>query len=304
MSASRVRSASSAAFARRLAVLIAAGLLSAALLAPLVKIGVDAWRASGPAVDAGYDFGRAFRRLLQLCVLAAVLAGRRWLAPAGAIRIRGLLPTEAPWRRLAAGLALGCASFAVLIAGHLAAGGLAAAPQPFAAWPPALGFALLTGLVVALIEETIFRGWLLEGLRAASSAVPAVLLSSLLYSLAHFVTAVVRVRPGWDPLIGFRALGLHLAQPARWEIALPCLALAAIGVVLACAYLWSGSLPFAIGLHAGWVAILKMTPLALTPAIGSAWLYGAGGALAGAGGWLLIGLMLAGLRLGLRRAPS
>jgi membrane protease YdiL (CAAX protease family) len=199
---------------------------------------------------------------------------------------------------------LGVISFAALVAWHVAAGGLVATPQPPAAWPAALTFALLTGLLVAAIEETIFRGWLLAGLHAASTIVPAVLLSSLLYSLAHYVTAVVRVRPGWDPLIGLRALALHLAAPARLEIALPCLALAAIGAVLACAYLWSGSLPFAIGLHAGWVAVMKAAPLALTPAIGSEWLYGPGGALAGVGGWLLIALMLAVLRLGLRQARS
>jgi len=285
-------------FLMRLATLSSAGLLAAVLLAPLIKAAVDALRAAEPGLDSGYDFGRIFRRLLQISILTALLAGRRWLTQGRAIRVRGLRASQAPWSRFSLGLLSGIVSLSLFLASHAAwdgGGGLEIRLQPVAAWPPALAWALLTGLVVAAIEEMIFRGWLLEALRLSTPFAVAALVSSMLYGAAHFVAAAVRVRPGWDFLVGLQAVDLHLRALARPELAMVFLVLAAAGFVLACAYAWTASLPFAIGIHAGWVFVIKAAPL-MVPSMGIAWLHGSGGALSGIWSLVFLGALLVVLR--------
>ena len=203
--------------------LVAAGLLLAAILAPLVKAVEDARRAAGPPLDAGYDFGRIFRRLLQLSIIGALLAGRRWLWPHGMPRPRGLDAPRAPAAWFARGLAAGCGSFILFLVVQVAAGRLRFEPRSIDAWPVGILTALAAGVIVGGLEELIFRGWLMESLRR-ESVVLAIACSSLVYSYAHFVTAPVRVKSGLDPMVGFRALWLQLCAPARWDLLPPFLA--------------------------------------------------------------------------------
>ena len=74
------------------------------------------------------------------------------------------------------------------------------------------------------------------------------------------------------------------------------LTLSLLGMLLAYAYLWTDSLPFAIGLHAGWVFLVMTPGLLLREPTGIEWLYGEQGVLAGAVGWTLLLLMIPLLR--------
>ncbi len=133
--------------------------------------------------------------------------------------------------------------------------------------PPAIPAALLTaaagaffsGLSVAFIEETFFRGALYTAVARLRGPVAAIVLSSVLYALLHFVDSDHRVPAhaiGWET--GLRVL-LHSfgAFATPQEILDSALALTAAGVFLGLVRLRDGHIARCIGLHAGWVFAIK-----------------------------------------------
>lgn len=120
---------------------------------------------------------------------------------------------------------------------------------------------LLTGLLVALIEETFFRGAMFTAVDRHSGLWPAVLLTSLLYAALHFLTTDYEVPPrALEWYSGFVSLGYmfeQYAEPAA--LADSFLALFAVGVFLALVRARTGNIASCIGLHAGWVMIIKTT---------------------------------------------
>ncbi|MFQ5532997.1 MAG: type II CAAX prenyl endopeptidase Rce1 family protein, partial [Candidatus Methylomirabilales bacterium] len=107
----------------------------------------------------------------------------------------------------------------------------------------------------------------------------------------------VPVTIGHDLDVGLGALLAHVRPLVQPAIVFPFVGLLLVGVVLAYAYLWTNSLPFAIGLHAGWVFLGKIDGLLIRERTGIPWLYGEQGVLAGAVGWIFLLLMLPLLRL-------
>ncbi|PLR23598.1 CPBP family intramembrane metalloprotease domain-containing protein [Pantoea endophytica] len=96
-------------------------------------------------------------------------------------------------------------------------GGLAVEPH----WPEWLGSFMLANLFfVSLAEEAFFRGYLQQRLRQHIGAVAALLLTSLLFGLAHF--------PGGPLLMIFATLA---------------------GLIYGLAWQWSGRLWVATGIH-------------------------------------------------------
>ncbi len=128
-----------------------------------------------------------------------------------------------------------------------------------------IGKALLaglgSGLAVGFVEETFFRG-LLQGavLRELRRPLPAILLVSLLFAALHFLgsTRVAHDQVSWQSgLVLLEAAGRNFATPAL--IADRLLSLAAVGVLLGLATWWTGNIALAVGLHAGWVWIMRAT---------------------------------------------
>jgi membrane protease YdiL (CAAX protease family) len=118
--------------------------------------------------------------------------------------------------------------------------------------------ALATGTIVAAIEETMFRGVLLSVLRKVAGIPAAVVISAFYYSALHFLRSDFKPAPsdiGWDS--GFRVMESALEH----ALALPpdsFLALFLAGVFLACVReLFPGGLGYCVGLHAGWVFVIK-----------------------------------------------
>ncbi len=268
------------------------------LTAPLVKIATDQLLLFAPEVsplfglgyaEGRYDFGRVYRRLLLGLTLLLGYVGWSWLGP---IPLRGLRPHDQRWRKLGSGFLLGCLSFAGLLGVLILLGSRTLAPDFSPLWLLRIGLAFGSGLVVGTIEEIIFRGFLLGGLLQDYGRLQAILVSSGLYSLVHFLWAKAPVGIGFDLTIGVHALTAHTHALLSPSILLPFVGLTLVGVVLAYAYLWSGSLLFAIGLHAGWVFLAKIDGLLLLERTGVAWLYGPQGILATVTGWTLLLLML------------
>jgi len=116
---------------------------------------------------------------------------------------------------------------------------------------------LLRGIAVALIEETFLRGAMFAGIARESGARAAIVLTSLVYALTHFVSSYhvpadqIAWRSGLDMLAGsFRAF----AHPAQVADAYICLF--AVGVVLAQVRSITGNIAAGLGLHAGFVWVI------------------------------------------------
>ena len=115
--------------------------------------------------------------------------------------------------------------------------------------------ALTTGLVVALLEEFVFRGALTSIFSSLMKPWP------LLISIAGFFAIVHFLKPpeGADitevtAISGFHMLGLIFSQFGNWYfLAAEFAVLFAIGWVLGYTRLITQSLWLGIGLHAGWV---------------------------------------------------
>ena len=118
--------------------------------------------------------------------------------------------------------------------------------------------ALLIGLAVAFIEEPVFRGFLFGSLVLKTGRATAVLISSFYFAALHFFKSDLDpdfedVRWNSGLIIVMDALG-HLSQIHLDSF----LALFSAGALLACIRsLIPSGLGYCIGLHAGWVFIIK-----------------------------------------------
>ena len=120
--------------------------------------------------------------------------------------------------------------------------------------------AILAGLVVGFIEETIFRGALFSGLYKKTNALITVSLTSGVYAAVHFLK--YRELPGGTQITW--ATGLEMLPDAFFKLSYPnildhFLTLLTLGVLLSMIRLRNGNIAMCIGIHAGIVLTLKVT---------------------------------------------
>ncbi len=121
-----------------------------------------------------------------------------------------------------------------------------------------VGRAALGGLLVAFMEEMLFRGALYGAIARRHSPAQAIVLSSLLYAVLHFVKPLPVPPESVHWASGVVSLGQglgQLAEPQRMVDSF--LALFAAGVLLALVRWHTGHLAYCVGLHAGWVILIK-----------------------------------------------
>ncbi|HEX8394069.1 MAG TPA: CPBP family intramembrane glutamic endopeptidase [Longimicrobium sp.] len=229
-----------------------------ALLAPWLYHAVQALARGIPALEnvARTPFARYVNRALLLMALAGLpffLRGagiRRW-------RDVGVAPGFMVGRRFAAGFGLGFTSLAMVCLVALAAGGRALRPTSAGDLAGQFLGALATALVVACMEELLFRGAFFGGLRRVVPWGAAVAGSSAVYAIVHFMGRPENP-PVVDWLAGLRVLPGMLAGMTALHTLFPALLnLALAGIILALAYHWTGELSASIGIHAGWIFWLK-----------------------------------------------
>ncbi len=279
------------------AAIVLAGLLGAALAYPAYSL------ATG---FAPFAFHRVASRLAML-LLAGELV---WLCRR--LRIvrradwgyglprRRFLGVAARWGAVGVGTA-------ALGAAFLLADGLRIRDPQFL--PSAAGiFRVLTigltsGVAVALIEETVMRGAIHTAVERESGPVAAVLLIAPLFAILHFF-ARARISPaevGWDS--GFTLLARSFTPLAHPALVLDAfLSWVAVGLLLGLVRVLTGNVAAAIGLHAGWVAVLRALQETTVPGPGagnSAWVSRLDGLL---GLWLLPWAVAIGAALWLTRA--
>ncbi len=119
--------------------------------------------------------------------------------------------------------------------------------------------AAIAGLLVGLVEETLYRGALLGGLMKSLKIRTAIIFSSLLYAAVHYIK--FRALPEGTDIHLFTGPGMlpgaffRFADPGIID---SFLSLFAFGVLLALIRLREGNIYMCIGLHAGVVMIIKI----------------------------------------------
>jgi len=217
-------------------------------------------------VNPAWPFHKIAERLWQLLMLASL----------SLVVVRLGLTARGDWgygapralfiRQGLAGFGLGILSMVPVSAVLIAAGIRPLLPELSLARVLSLTLTGLgSGLAVAVIEETFYRG-LMQGaatkeLRArGKSALPAIAAVALIYAALHFPARevipneLVNVGSGWRMLAAVGAKFLDFPS-----IADAFLSLTAVGLVLGLARDFTGNIAVAMGLHAGWVAIMRLT---------------------------------------------
>ena len=233
---------------------------------------------------AGAPFHRFVDRSFLILALAGVWPLLRALG-AKSLRDTGIVPPYGQSKKLFAGLLLGFVSLAAVAGIVLASGGRAVAGGVSAGkiFGTVLG-AAGTAVVVAVLEEILFRGGVFGGLRRVFYWPLALGLSSLIYALVHFLhRAELAGAVAWYsglallPRMFSGFVDFHALVPGFFTLTLA-------GVLLGLAYQRTGNLYLSIGLHAGWIFWLKLfgTFTADVPRA-AAWFWGTGKMI---DGWL------------------
>jgi membrane protease YdiL (CAAX protease family) len=270
------------AFGLFLVVFIMAGVIGACLAYPAYEL---------TSTFAGWAFHRVAGRIAMLVLVLELL----WVCRRIGLRSRGDFGYGLPWRRfLGQSLLWGMAGMAsaTLGAAFLLGTGLRVANPDFVPTAASLSKLLLigvsSGIAVALLEETVMRGAMHTAIQRESGPWAAALLTAPLFAALHFF-AKARIPPeqlSWGS--GFTLLARSFAPLAHFSLVFDAfLSWLAVGLILSYTRVLTGNIAVAIGLHAGWVVVLRMlqegTVRGTTPAYG-AWVGKFDGLL---GLWLL-----------------
>jgi membrane protease YdiL (CAAX protease family) len=237
--------------AARLLGYFAATILFGAVAAPILFWATQ-WIAAHGILSslAAFDFEAFFRRALMLGAILLLWPFLRWLRITG-LRDLGLAPNP-HWARdtsigfLIAALPIVCCGVFLVVLGNYTV-------RTHLAWS-ALAAVTLAAAVVPLLEELFFRGLFLGVLLRGDRPWTALLLSSGIFSIVHFLKAPDQTTTSVAWNSGFISLAHsldHFAEPMLVLAGFTTLFL--IGMILAHARLRTRSLWLPIGLHAGWI---------------------------------------------------
>jgi CAAX protease family protein len=279
---------------RALVIYIVVVFVGGALLAPWLYWLAQAFVHSFPKI-ATEPFNRFVDRSLLIVALVGLWPLLRKLGVTS-WRQAGLVGSHSQWNKLLGGLLLGSISLALIaglaiVCGNRAFIRTATAHEVVSAIFNAIG----TAAVVAVLEEILFRGGVFGGLRKFFYWPLALIISSMIYALVHFLrrtdfSGAVTWHSGLVLLP--RMLGgfvdIHALVPDFFNLTL-------VGVLLGLAYQRTGNLYFSIGLHAGWVFCLKTYgTFTVAAPHATTWFWGTGKMI---DGWLALIVLVALLAL-------
>jgi membrane protease YdiL (CAAX protease family) len=228
-------------------------------------------------LQAAWRIDKIASRLFFLFVLLSIVCLRRRLGLHGAEAWGWNLSARTARHHFAVGLVLGIVTMLPVSLTMIAWG--------IRPWNPATDGSLIvhallagigSGLVVGLLEETLFRG-LIQGAvtRAMRRPTLGIVAVAALFASVHFLSSVHIAHGDVTPASGLILLAgtlAELAHPLRNADAF-C-ALFGVGLLTGLARQMSGHVLFPAGLHAGWVMIMRTTigitllpPAAATPAL-------------------------------------
>ena len=237
--------------AARLLAYFALTLLIGALIAPILFWSAQ-WLAAHNVLPflAGYDFEKFFHRALLVAAIVLLWPLLRSLH----IKRRsdlGLAPNHHRGRDLVAGFLLAtipllcCAAILLLMHGYSMRNSLR--------WS-AMSNVMIASLFVPLIEELFFRGLILGILLRSASRVFAIIFTSALFAILHFLKAPEGTATTVTWMSGFISVAHSLDQFREPFLVLGALTtLFLLGCILADARIRTRSLWLPIGLHSGWI---------------------------------------------------
>ena len=219
-----------------------------------------AWLLLHPHFD--FPFHRIANRVGELVLLIGFLLIARRLGVSNRTSLGYGLPRPVFLREMSKAVVLGAALMLPIVV-FMGLLGLREWPNGVAPDTAQLGslivHGLITGLLVALIEETFMRGAMYTAIARESGARAAIVLTALVYAALHFF-ARVRIAPEdvtWTS--GFDLLARTLsAFGSPLGIADAFLCLFGVGVLLGAVRRATGNIAACIGLHAGWVWVLQV----------------------------------------------
>jgi hypothetical protein len=241
------------AFAWFIGALLLAGLIGALLAYPAYAF---------TSSFAGWAFHRVASRVAMLVLIAELF----WLCRHLRLTAKRDFGYGLPWRRFlrvsiiwgAIGVATAAVGAAFLLSTHLRI-----LNADFTPTAPGIARIFLVGLgsgvAVALIEETVMRGAMHTAIERESGPWTAALLTAPLFAVVHFF-AKARIAPedvGWGS--GFDLLMRSFAPLAQPSLVFDSfLSWLIVGLILSLTRVLTGNIAVAIGLHAGWVIVLRM----------------------------------------------
>lgn len=122
--------------------------------------------------------------------------------------------------------------------------------------------AVLASLLIAVLEEVVFRGLVFRMFYTAMRPVAAILLSSAFFAILHFKTPEATLGGLTPSEVGIAeavaiAWGTVAALATEFDLSY-LLAIFLVGVFLHQVFLLKGNLWASIGVHAGWVFTIKL----------------------------------------------
>jgi len=251
---------------------------------------------------ADYELHRILSRIITINIVLALLVFKKKIfTKTGVFKV--LKPQKGDGKWLMAGLAFGLFTLSLQVF-------LAVVFKDRIFFAYKLSFSkvviksleyLFSAFLIGFMEEFLFRGLLFRYLWRKRSFVFALVVSSLVYSCAHFfrpkdITGVDEL----SPLAGFIVLFKMMSPFLSPDFLYQSIGLFLVGACLAAGYYYSKSLYFSIAVHAGWVFVIKFDGMMITrTAVDKIWLWGASNIVGGAATWALLILIFISFKYGL-----
>ena len=258
---------------------LAAGLAAAVILAPFAAAAVAAgsWRV---------PFPRIFDRVVMVTLAATLIIVARPLGLVDLLRDGFADSRQAP-RMVLGGFAIAMLAIGILFVLAILLHG----PVPALVIATRAAHYILAAAAIAFIEEAFFRAILLGGILRDFGKPFALILSSVIYAIAHLVRAPARFYlTGFHPMAGLTNLAASAERIVHPGDAVGMVfGLFLLGLVLGTAFLLTGRVWFSIGMHAGFVLGAKTWSVVAHGARLPGWLAGSGPTppIAAPAGWAL-----------------
>jgi len=149
-------------------------------------------------------------------------------------------------------------------------------------------------ILIAVIEESFFRAFLLSGIEGDLGSSQALLISSAIFAMVHVIRSPARFYlMRFEPLAGAKALAAYGQRMIHPEVGPTLLGLFLLGLVLGEAFVVTRKAYCSLGLHVGFVLGAKTWRLAVGGAI-PRWLAGPGSVplITGPAAWVISAIML------------
>jgi membrane protease YdiL (CAAX protease family) len=207
--------------------------------------------------EVHWPFSRVYDRVAMVFILGCLLFWRKEfqlseLAPYFSLRARRW------WVVLFGGVALTLTLSLLVLPILLAQEGLVRSSRDLSTVIWKVIRFLPAALVISVLEESFFRMLLFRKMRTVLPIWIAATCSSLLYSAAHFIQPVKSFQyVEFNFFAGLTYLGAVFTRLQEPALLFPYLGLFLVGMTLCFVFIRTNSLALCIGMHSGWVLVMK-----------------------------------------------